>query len=845
MKTLLLVDAHSLIHRAFHALPPLTSPDGRPAQALYGLGSIFLKLWREERPDYAAACFDRPEPTLRKKKYDDYKAQRPKAADELVSQLIEARNFFAALGVPVFEKPGYEADDVIATMAEKFRHTKDTRVVILTGDLDTLQLVKDGEVAVRTFKKGVSDTMIYDEAAVTARYGLRPDQLCDYKAFVGDPSDNIKGVAGIGPKTATEMLLKYGTLEEIYRHIGDDKKLAKLEGTEKDAQFSKELVVLERNVPLEMPQLVSLETKESGETLATYFRTFGFESLLRRMEKGETKKVKSEQAVSKTAHAQTSIFGGGENKTVGDVVFLLSDAGGEPSSSKTKVGFALKERMKHAWAEGKDIAPPYFDLGVAFWLLDSDLKEYEPESIAKIFLRRVWSGSTEDMREAYAYAQERLTSRGVAHVFTDIEMPMLRILAEMEHDGIGIDRGVLKKLEARMAHALATLEAKITELAGEKFNLNSPKQVGAFLERVAPIQQSSLLHRGYGGQAGQARRNGGKRTPTGQRSTRAENLESLRDAHPAIPLLLEYREAFKILSTYVRPFQELCGEDGRLRTTFLQTGTGTGRVSSQSPNLQNIPKGSVWADALRAALIPKKGYTLLAADYSQIELRILASLSGDQNMRDAFLRKEDIHRTTAAKVFGVSQENVTSHMRQLAKTLNFGLVYGMGATAFAHTSGITREEAKKFIATYFEEFRGVKTWQEKIVQDARARGYVETPTGRRRYLPDIASGSPRFVSAAERVAINHPVQGCAADLIKLSMIRAKAILEKEKLWRTGVTLMLSIHDELLFEVRDDMIQGVVLLVCRAMEEAYTLDVPLRVEVRTGAHYAALLPITRE
>lgn len=827
MKTLLLIDANSLIHRAFHALPPLTAPGGRAIQAIYGLGSIFLKLFREEKPDYAAACFDRPEPTFRKEKYEAYKAQRPKAPDELISQIIEAHGFFGELGVKTFEKAGYEADDVIATLAEKFRHIKDLRVVILTGDLDTLQLVKDGEVAVRTFKKGISDTMIYDEAAVHARYGLRPDQLPDYKAFVGDQSDNVKGVSGVGPKTASELLQKYGTLQEIYAHIGDDAKIfKKLSGTEEQAQFSKSLVVLERNVPIDIGDIATLAIADNAGRLAMYFRSLGFESLVKRMGIS-LEPTREEHNPLIEESAQGSVFGKESNgvRAGDDAIFIAEDeekgARKAYASHKLKIGFGLKDILKRAWERGENLAPPYFDLGVAFWLLEPDLKRYDPASLIKHFLRHEWTGNVDEVQTAYAFVEPQLRERGVEKLCNDIEMPVLEILAEMERAGVLLDREALSTLGGRIQKELSVLEEQIHAHAGEPLNPNSPKQVAAFLERVAPG------------------RNGGRKTPTGKRSTRAENLELFRDVHPAIGPLLEYREAFKVLSTYVRPFEELIASDGRLHTTFVQTGAGTGRMSSQNPNLQNIPRDSVWASDLRSTIVSRAGYTLLAVDYSQIELRILAALSGDAQMLSAFRAGADIHRTTASKVFRVPLENVTPKMRQLAKTLNFGLIYGMGASAFQRTSGVSREEATKFIHTYFDEFSAVHTWHEKVKRDVRTFGYVETPTGRRRYLPDVLSGSPQYVAAAERAAINHPVQGFAADLMKLAMIRVKRVLQEQHWWQGDAVMLLTIHDELLFEVRDGIINEVMRLVRDAMEHAYDLAVPLVADVRIGKSWGTL------
>ncbi len=835
MKTLLLIDANSLIHRAFHALPPLTTPDGKPIQAIYGLSSIFLRLWREEKPDYAAALFDRPEPTFRKEKYKEYKAQRPKAPDELISQIIEAHNFFNEFGIKTYEKPGYEADDLIATLAEKFRGWGDVRVVILTGDLDTLQLVEDEKVLVRTFKKGISDTFIYNEKAVHDRYGLRPDQLVDYKALVGDASDNIKGVPGVGPKTASDLLKKFGTLDEVYKNLASDPNIQKkLAGSEEQAEFSKSLVILERRVPIEASDLRELEVRENQENLTSYFKKMGFESLIKRMNGVTAAPVAKEPPKpSEKESSQASIFSAvqkqpsAKTKIQKDAMFLAGSVNGIPetelASPKLKVGFDLKALLKGLWEKKSDLAPPYFDLGVAFWLLDPDFKKYDPQSSFKKFLGREWTGGAEDAESAFAFAEAKLKEHKLEEVFHEIEMPALGILAGMEREGIFLEPARLKELETKIEARLADLTREIYREAGREFNVNSPKQLGEVLFK-------KLSHR-----------NGEKvgKTPGGQPSTSAENLEALQEKIPLAKLALEYREAFKIQSTYVKPFQELVSPDGRIHTEFIQTGTATGRLSSQNPNLQNVPRESVWADEFRSAFVAPDGFSFVAFDYSQIELRILAALSEDPNMIAAFKRGLDIHQATAARIFDVPLENVRPEMRRLAKTLNFGLIYGMGVSAFAKTSGVGREQALKFVNAYFEEFSKIKLWQEKVRRDARTLGYVQTPTGRRRYLLGIASGVPRVVAEAERAAMNQPIQGLAADIIKLAMIETESALEA-KHWRgKEVKMILSIHDELLFEVRDSMIKEAIPVIREAMERVYELAVPLKTEVSVGKDWGRL------
>ncbi len=837
MKTLLLIDANSIIHRSFHALPPLTTPQGQPIQAVYGLSSILLKLWREEKPDYAAALFDRPEPTFREKKYAEYKAQRPAAPDELISQLAEAHNLFSAFGIKTFEEPGYEADDLIATLATKFGKEKDAKAVILTGDLDTLQLVENGKIIVRTFKKGVSETMFYDEEAVGVRYGLTPRQLIDYKALVGDPSDNIKGVPGVGPKTAAELLARFGTLDNAFKNLSADPKLEKKLGPfKKEAELAKDLVTLSRNVPIAVSGVEELKIGDKADVVRKYFEKLGFGTLIGRLA-GERHEI----AVPKK-RVQNRIFPLSAGKAASvrqenrNLLFIEDAESYSPDylSEKIKVGFNLKPLLKNLWGKKKDLRGPYFDLGVAYWLLDPDFKNYNPPAIFSKFFKREWNGELADLGYAYEFARAKIEEYKLRKVFEETEMPLLRVLAEMEETGVPISRAKLAILDGRIAEKLAELTKKIYSAAGTEFNINSPQKVSEILFDKLKINGSQPT-------AGQGA--GGQRTKTGMRTTRAANLEELRGKHEVVGLILDYRESFKILSTYVRPLQGLVDKGGRLHTEFVQTGTATGRLSSKSPNLQNVPQESVWAEDLRSAFEAPKRFSLLALDYSQLELRILAALSGDGKMIEAFHKGLDIHKVTASRVFGAPFPEVKPEERRLAKILNFGLIYGMGATAFARVSGLTRAKAQEFIAVYFEEFKGVKSWQERVKKEARELGYTETLLGRKRYLLGLVSDSPQIVAGAERAAINHPVQGLGADLIKMSMIRSKEKLEGEGLWNKSAKMILSIHDELLFEVRDDMIKRTARLIKETMEGIYDLPVPLEVDVSFGKDWGHMEKIS--
>lgn len=826
METLLLIDANSLIHRCFHALPPLTTPDKRPIQAIYGLANILLRLWREEKPDYAAALFDRPEPTFRKERYKEYKAHRPKTPDTLIPQIEEAHNLFSQFGIQTYEKAGFEADDLIATFAEKFAKEKEAKVVILTGDLDALQLVRGNNVVVRTFKKGISETRVYDEEEVKKRFGLKPSQLIDYKALVGDPSDNIKGVPGIGPKTAASLLARYGTIENLYNHLGEQPKLEhKLREFQEQIKLAGELVILNKDAPLVLGQKDELRVVQSKANLLAYFQKLGFQTLVKRLYNGERGDNSMQVGEKKPEHTLFS------SEDSASVLFLEDVSRPVPEdeyvSEKTKVGFGLKELLKERWKEKRDIAPPYYDLGIAFWLLNPDFKRYDPISVGKQFLKKDWRGDAHDYALAYAESKKKLEEFGMLDVFQSIEMPLVRILAEMECWGMAVNGKRIQELRHKIEDRLAIITKEIYQLAGQDFNLNSPRQVGAVLFEKLGIRKKGLTVR---------------KTTGGHYATGLDNLALLKGEHPIVQRILEYRESFKILSTYVKPFQELVGADDRLRTDFIQTGTATGRLSSHAPNLQNIPRESPWAAELRSAFEAPPGTALLSADYSQIELRILAAVSGDKNMKMAFEKHLDIHRVTAAKIFDVAFQSVTPEMRRLAKTLNFGLMYGMGIGAFARTSGIGTKEAQKFINAYFDEFSQVKAWQEHVLKEARGRGYVQTATGRRRYLPGILSSAPQEVSEAERSAINQPIQGLDADINKRAMIKTKEALKRNGWWGEKVKMVLAIHDELLFEVSDSIIKEVGTLIKETMEHAYPLAIPLEIDLTFGKDWGHLQEI---
>ncbi|MEK9194564.1 MAG: DNA polymerase [Patescibacteria group bacterium] len=807
MKTLLLIDASSLIHRAFHALPPLTTPEGEPIGAIYGLSSILIKVFKESPPEFVAAALDRPEPTFREEIFKDYKAHRPETAEELKSQLARAEDVFRKFQVPVFEAPGFEADDIIASIAEKFRKDRDLRIVILTGDLDALQLVEGDKVVVQTMKKGVSETFVYDEGAVKKRYGLGPQQLTDYKGFVGDPSDNIPGVKGVGPKGATKILEEFGTLENVFKRMKPDHPLAeKVLAHEEAALFSKKLATVKRDVPLEA-RIENLVFSELDlKNLVRYFTELGFQSLVLRLQK-PTKRVAA-LSFDFALESDVLIFPSLES---------IEKNPDELKSEKLKIAFDWKEILKNITKKSLEIAGPLFDLRVAGWLLDPDQKDFSIEALVKRFLLKDLEKMDSSLfSELFRFFKSKLTEYELDYVFEKIEMPLVPVLAEMEKSGVALNKEGLFSLKSEIEKELEVLAKKIYEGAGTTFNINSPRQVAEIIFEKLKIGEKT------------------QKTATGQKSTAEKVLFELKEKHPIVGLILDYRENFKVKTGFVEPLLDMLGSDNRVRTSFSQTGTSTGRLSSLKPNLQNIPQESKWAKSLRETFEAPEGYSLLSFDYSQLELRLLAHISNDEKLKNAFMKGWDVHELTASQVFNVPLEKVTPEMRRLGKTLNFGVIYGMGGKSFALTSGLSFEEAGKFIREYFERFPAVKTWQEKTKAEARTFGFVKNPNGRRRWFIKDYRGDE-----IDRAAINMPIQSLGADIIKLAMIESFRFLKKGGVVPRGVKLLLSIHDELLFEVRNDTLKEIAMPLKKIMENIYPLSVPLKVEAKVGENWGEM------
>ncbi|HAT68275.1 MAG TPA: hypothetical protein DCS20_01500 [Candidatus Yonathbacteria bacterium] len=778
VKTLILLDAHAILHRAYHALPGFASSTGEPTGASYGISTMIMKIIKDLKPDYIVGCFDLPQPTFRHEAYDAYKMGRAKAEDDLVHQIKRSRDIFAALSIPAYELAGFEADDLLATIVEKMKDEKDLRIIIASGDMDTLQLVDDDKVLVYTLKKGINDTILYNEKAVKERFGFKPTLLPDYKGLRGDPSDNIIGISGIGEKTATTLITTFGSIENIYKKLKKDPEVFRAAGLtpriikllqdgEEEALFSKTLATVRRDAPMEF----SLPPKTWKETFVPaaaekIFAELEFRSLRDRL------------------HELIGI----ERPEIVPVV----DEAPEPAIDQ--------EEFKHAQ--------------IALWLLNSDLTTPSYEDMLHYTKKKTFA-------EAYADLEAEIGKQGLGSVYREIELPLIQIIEEAQHYGILVDTDHLKKLSVKFHKTLDEITARIYEHAGGEFNMNSPKQLVEIL-----FDKLGLTVKGL------------KKTEGGARSTRESELVKLRDAHPIIADILLYRELQKLLSTYIDNLPHLIGEDGRLHTTLNQAGTTTGRMSSTNPNLQNIPVRGEMGTEIRDAFVAPQGSTLLALDYSQIEMRVLAALSEDEHLIEIFRTGVDVHTSVASRVFKVAEKDVTSEMRRKAKVINFGIVYGMGVNALKDNLGSTRAEAQEFYDNYFLTFPKIAAYFEEVKSHAKKDGFTTTYFGRRRFFAGLKSPIPYIRAGAERMAMNAPLQGTAADIIKIAMQKAHEGLAEAKLLDKA-HLLLQIHDELLFEVEEGSVKKAREVIEYAMEHAIDFPVPVTVSVFQGPRWGSM------
>jgi len=878
----LVVDGNSLLYRAFHAVPYLSTSEGLPTNAVYGFASMLLNLLNQYKPEAAVVAFDARGPTFRHEAFSDYKAQRPPAPDDLVKQMPFARDLVRALGIRILEVPGYEADDCVGTMALRAREAGYS-VVIVTGDLDELQLVGD-DIVVVTTKRGVTDTVEYDTAAVQERYGFRPEQMADYKALKGDPSDNVPGVKGIGDKTAARLVQEFGSIENLLSRLGEvkEERLRKLlEAGAEDARRSKDLCTIRTDVPCEItPDDCKLQLLDAAAARELFTR-LEFKSLMPRLEEmlanapeppAPTYAVldlpppqtvtSSEELKSRTARlapqstaalaplysSQDPLWAELDGLAVHaepDCRFyiprpLVPNALEVLLNSNARLVVHDLKRLLHAAPNLQDRLAQRvsLDTTVAAYVLNPGRGSYDLPSLSLEILEKQLQAGTasggllglaEDGEntarivgnEAACIFQlapkleGRLEADGLLGVYRDIEHPLIPILAEMEQTGVWVDRSALTALSESLNGRIRALESEIHRLAGEEFNIGSTKQLQSVLFEKLKLPA-------------------GRKTKTGF-STDNEVLAALAAEHEIAAKILEYRELTKLKSTYADALVGLINpRTGRVHTSLNQTVTATGRLSSSNPNLQNIPIRTDVGREIRRAFAAVEGCLLVSADYSQIELRILAHITEEPELLRAFEADEDIHAHTASTLFGVRDEDVTPEMRRQAKTVNFAVLYGMTDYGLSRELGISVSDAKKFIEGYFARFPRIKEYVTSIQAQAREKGYVTTLLGRRRYIPEINSGNRNVRAFAERAAVNSPIQGTAADIMKLAMIRVASRLKREG---SSAKLLLQVHDELLLEVPEQDAEALCKLVGEEMSQAYTLKVPLKVDVKRGPNWS--------
>ncbi len=816
---LLIFDGNSIVNRAFYAIHALSTKDGRPTNGIYGFLKLYFKYYAIAQPDMVAVAFDLREKTFRHQMYADYKAQRKGMPEELAMQMEPLKEILRAMNVKILELAGYEADDIIGT-ASRYCLERGYECDIVSGDRDDFQLVGPGvRVLMPVTKAGGSEMEIIDAEAVQKKYELTPAQLIDLKAIMGDTSDNIKGVPGIGEKGALELIRKFGSLDGVYAHLEELKPAQKnkLEAGRESAYLSYELAKICREVPIPLQEEELKIHQPEGKQLKALLEDLELTSLMAQFDLQETVDYEKPEIIDGTAADYLEYF-----KEEG-LYFLQTDAfyaRYKDQVLRLEEGESLLTQVEKVYTYdakpfyGMDYAGnPYFDCLVAAYVADPGGK-YDLIHLLELYTGRR-AERPEDcvaaLPELCAKLLEEIQNNGQEPLLYEVEFPLTVVLADMEARGFAVEKERLTAYTADLGQRIESLEKEILELAGEPFNLNSPRQLGEIL-------------------FGRMGLKGGKKTKTGY-STNADVLEKLR-GEPIVDKILEYRKYAKLRSTYGEGLLKLIGEDGRIRSTYNQTVTMTGRISSSEPNLQNIPVRDALGRELRRMFVveDRENQVLLDADYSQIELRVLAHIADDPEMIRAFRENEDIHTVTAATVFGVPAWMVTPEMRRHAKAVNFGIVYGISDFSLAGDIGVTKKEAKAYIDQYLARYHGVRDYMTGIVEKARKDGYVSTLMGRRRYLPELKSSNFIQRSFGERVALNTPIQGTAADIIKIAMVRVWKGLRREGL---KAHLILQVHDELILECDKADADRAAELLRREMEGAAELSVALIAEVQRG------------
>ena len=917
-KKLILIDGNALMHRAYHALPPLTTKKGEVVNAVYGFTSVLLKVIKDLKPDYMICAFDVAGGTFRDKIYKDYKAGRKKPDQEFYDQIPKIKEVVKVLNIPIVEKQGFEADDVIGTLSKQANNelkimNYELQTTIITGDLDALQLI-DKNTKVYTLRKGIKDTVIYDEKAVFERYGLTPDQIIDFKGLRGDPSDNIPGVNGIGEKGATDLLQKFDSIEKLYQAIENNKdtnsikpKIKEKLIVQKDqALMSKKLATIKRDMKLKIDLENCIWGDYDKEELNNLFRELEFYSLMSRVDEANNNRseiidqknkkyvryiiLDTDEKVDKflielkkqkrfvfqtrsdsddlSQRDLTGIVFLWKGSSIYFVPLILKD--NKPNLFNTsalaenlsleklkpilenenykKIGYFFKRDIENLSNHNIDIKGLEFDIMIAAYLLDPGKRDYSKNKIIFDYLGHKDIEEIESEKEIkekiknasiiaklshffelYKILKNKLKEEEIKNLFYKIEMPLIKTLVKMEMNGVNLDIKLLKILSEELADKISVLEKKIHTLSGDKnFNIKSSQQLSQVLFEKMKLPTDGI-----------------KKTQTGY-SVAATELEKIKEENIIINFISEYKEFVKLKNTYVDALPKLVSKKTeRLHTTFNQTVTATGRLSSSSPNLQNIPIRTEIGRKIRKAFIAEPKSKLLSADYSQIELRIIAMIADDKKMKEIFKKDLDIHTATAAEVNQIPIENVTSEMRRAAKALNFGVIYGMSVFGFAQSAGIERDRAKKFIDDYMEKFSDVAKYIEKSKEDARKKGYAETLFGRKRYLPELNSTNVMVRNSAERMAINMPIQGTAADIIKIAMIKIDRWIDKYNNENKGaVKLLLQVHDELLFSVKEEYLEKASEDIKKIMEnESLEIDgkkivfsVPIKIDLKAGDNW---------
>jgi DNA polymerase-1 len=931
---MLIIDGKALVYRSFYALPPtMSTKEGEQVNAVYGFTTVLIKAINEFSPDYVVLTMDKKGPTFRHEQYKDYKATREKAPQDLYDQIPRIKEVAEIFGIPVYEKQKYEADDLIGTISRQV--DGEIEKIIVTGDLDTLQLIND-HTKVYTMSRGVTESVIYDTDKVRERYGLTPEQMIDFKALAGDTSDNIPGVRGIGEKTAIHLLLEFKRLDAIYKYLESSKneqeKKIKPKTTEllkqykEQAYASQDLATIRCDVDMDFDLSEAKFEGINKERATEFFSKLEFKSLLPRIkdirsrnsegkeeeidkfdrnEKNFDYKIIEEEKDFKdflkeikkqkifTFDVETTAFNPltsrllgvsfswkpGEayylkicnreyrNKNENTDLFNYAKEEKEATmhpwleelksvfedESVKKIGHNIKFDIRVIEAQGIKVNGIYFDTMIASYLLNPGSRQHGLDAVVfselgfekigkdellgkgknkqrfcDLELRKIGLYSCEDADFTHRLVEplsKRLEEQGMSDLFHGLEMPLVKVLAKMENNGIMLKTEPLYKLHEEISRKIRKLEKKIHELAGSEFNISSPQQLKEVLYNRLDIPTDDI-----------------SKTKTGY-STAASELDKIKDQHEIVPLIREHRELEKLLNTYIDVLPKLINPDtGRIHTSFNQTVTATGRLSSTDPNLQNMPIKTKLGRKIRKAFTASPGYKIVSLDYSQIELRLAAHLSGDKKMIEAFKNNEDIHTTTAAEINNVPLEEVTKDMRREAKAINFGILYGQGSFGLSQTADIPMARAKEFIAQYFDVFKGVKKYIEKCIQTAETNGYVETMFGRKRYLPEINSEVPRVKKGAERIAINTPLQGSSADMIKKAMVEVQAFIDKEH-ENNNIKMLIQVHDELLFEIKEEDTEKTAKNIRDIMIGVVDLDVPLKVDIGLGDNWGEMEELT--